>query len=321
MRLLISVPVIALATVAAPFGTAAAQDQQQPTFRAATSRVLVSAVVRTPQGRPVTDLTASDFTVLDSGEVRPIVDFRADPSAVRLALLADFSGSMDVAAKRAAAQESAWHLLSWLTEGYDEVALYAFDRQLHEVAPPSLAPGGVIEGFERLKPYGETSLFDAIAETGRLVAGAGNGRRVVVALTDGADNASRLTPEEVSAIASSVDVPVYIVVIVSPLERTGEGTTVDDAKYEAMTRGPLGNLARWTGGEIFIASGPSQASRAARQIVTELRHQYLIAIEPGERPGWHPLEVRTSDEDLVVRARSGYVVGNGTSDSEEASGG
>jgi VWFA-related protein len=308
-RLTLLAGLMGMATLMPVHDAAGSQQAQRPTFRSGTGRVVLSAVVRTRQGRPVTNLGSSDFTVVDSGVARPIVEFRAEPSAVRLALLVDFSGSMDLAAKRAAAQESAWHLLSWLTAGYDEVSLYAFDRQIQELQAPSLAPGNVIEKMERLKPWGATSLFDAIAETGRLVASAGGGRRVVVALTDGADNASTLTPEQVSGIASSVDVPVYIIVVVSPLERAG-GSTVDDAKYEAMLRGPLGNLARWTGGEIFAAYGPAQASRAAQQIVTELRHQYLIAFEPDMRPGWHPIELRTNDDDLVVRTRSGYVVGD-----------
>jgi hypothetical protein len=45
-----------------------------------------------------------------------------------------------------------------------------------------------------------------------------------------------------------------------------------------------------------------------KQVVTELRHQYLMAFEPGGQTGWHPLEVRTRRPNLVVRARSGYVV-------------
>jgi hypothetical protein len=48
---------------------------------------------------------------------------------------------------------------------------------------------------------------------------------------------------------------------------------------------------------------------AARQIVSELRQQYLIAVEPSTKPGWHQLEVRTRDKRLTVRTRSGYVVG------------
>ena len=61
-----------------------------------------------------------------------------------------------------------------------------------------------------------------------MLAERGGARRAVVALTDGADNASRLTPAEVSALASSIDVPVYIVVVVSPLDRDGK-TTIDEA--------------------------------------------------------------------------------------------
>jgi hypothetical protein len=124
----------------------------------------------------------------------------------------------------------------------------------------------------------------------------------------GADNASKLTASEVSGIASSIDVPVYIVVIVSPLDRDGK-TTIDDPRLvESPLEGPLDNLARWTGGEIYVGVGPTQSLNAARQIVSELRQHYLIAFEPDGRPGWHPIELRTRDEDHVVRARSGYVV-------------
>jgi VWFA-related protein len=280
---------------------------QAPTFRVGVERVAISATVRTPRGRPVTGLAAADFQLIDSGRPRRIVEFRADESAIRIALLVDFSGSMDVAAKRAEAAEGARHVLSWLRDGRDEVSLFGFDRRLRELHPPTTRPADVFEALDDMQPWGETSLFDAIAETGQRIADWGDGRRAIVALTDGSDNASRLTAPEVSGIASAIDVPVYIVVIVSPLERAGR-TTIDDEKYEAMLGGKLGDLARWTGGEIYAALNPALAGQAARQIVTELRHQYLIAFEPDTRPGWHPIELRTRNEDFVVRTRSGYVV-------------
>jgi hypothetical protein len=58
-----------------------------------------------------------------------------------------------------------------------------------------------------------------------------------------------------------------------------------------------------------VASTPAQRSIAARQIVDELRHQYLIAFESSGNPGWHPLEVRARNKDLTVRARNGYFAG------------
>jgi hypothetical protein len=83
---------------------------------------------------------------------------------------------------------------------------------------------------------------------------------------------------------------------------------MNQAGIDALVNGPLGNLARWTGGEIYTGLGPAQASRVAQQLVSELRQQYLIAFEPDGRPGWHPIELRTKDSDLIVRTRSGYFV-------------
>jgi len=56
-------------------------------------------------------------------------------------------------------------------------------------------------------------------------------------------------------------------------------------------------------------STPADTSNAARQVLEELRMQYLIAFEPAAGRGWRPLEVRTRDKDYIVRARSGYMAG------------
>jgi len=82
--------------------------------------------------------------------------------------------------------------------------------------------------------------------------------------------------------------------------------TADVSEPEA---GSLKHLARATGGEYFASSAPAHSSLAVRQIVSELRHRYVIAFEPGTPAGWHSLDVRTINRDLVVRARSGYLAG------------
>jgi VWFA-related protein len=160
-------------------------------------------------------------------------------------------------------------------------------------------------------------LYDAIAETARTTATDARAsgrllqRSAVVVLTDGVDTRSRLAPEQVSAIASEIDVPVYIVAVLSP---------IDEAAREDRDREtPLRSLARWTGGEMFAASAPAHASIAARQIVAELRHQYVLAFEASSRPGWRPLEVRARDRDHMVRARSGYTAGGSSGRSSEDS--
>ena len=77
----------------------------------------------------------------------------------------------------------------------------------------------------------------------------------------------------------------------------------------SVVTGSLSDLAAWTGGRTFVVSSIAQRSLVARQIVDELRHQYLIAFESSRTPGWHPLVVRARDKDLTVRARSGYIAG------------
>jgi hypothetical protein len=131
--------------------------------------------------------------------------------------------------------------------------------------------------------------------------------------TDGRDNASHLTPGEVSGIASSIDVPVYLFATVPSIDNPStEFSPERDRSLLAspsVLTGSLSDLATWTGGHVFVASTPGTRSTAARQIVDELRHQYLIVFEPSGTPGWHPLEVRARKKDLIVRARSGYITG------------
>jgi hypothetical protein len=134
-------------------------------------------------------------------------------------------------------------------------------------------------------------------------------------LTDGVDTRSRLTPERVSEIASAIDVPVYIVSVLVPID----DPQARDERIDSTAAGAgLRLLSQRTGGNVFTASAPAHASVAARQIISELRHQYVLAFEASTRPGWRPLEIRAKDGGLVVRARSGYTVGGGAPSAEPA---
>jgi Ca-activated chloride channel family protein len=283
----------------------AGQEPPVVTFRSAIDLVRVTAVVRDKKGRFVRDLTAKDFVVLDNGESRPITDFRHDLSGVSLALLFDVSGSME--ARMGDARDAARHVLSWLEPARDESAIFTFDTRLDEVTPFQSGPQPLPETLTSIKPFGATSLHDAIAQTAERVALREERRRAVIVFTDGLDTSSRLTPGEVSGIASAIDVPIYIIGVVPSIDNpTSENALLPD---RSALGGALGDLATWTGGHTFVASTPAERSMTARLILDELRHQYLIAFESSGRPGWHPLVVRARGKDLTVRARSGYSAG------------
>jgi VWFA-related protein len=284
-------------------------------FKSAVDLVSVSAVVRDKKGRFVPRLSREDFIVVEGGERRPIVGFNAEADGpVKVAVLFDISGSMRVGSKAVDAQQAARHLFSSLKQG-DQAALFAFDTQLEKVTDFTTDFKGLEEKVAKVEPpFGQTSLFDAIAETAKAVAESVSGgigkvpqRSAIVVLTDGIDTKSRLTAPEVSAIASSIDLPVYIVAVMSP---------VDDPRNPDYGTGALSSgltdLARWTGGDFFIAISPAHASIAARQIVGEMRNQYMIAFEASARAGWRSLEVRARDREHTVRARSGYTAGGGS---------
>jgi hypothetical protein len=124
-----------------------------------------------------------------------------------------------------------------------------------------------------------------------------------VVLTDGIDTHSRSTTEQVAALASRIDVPVYIIAVMLPIDDPRTDATPD---FDVTG---LQQLARSTGGEMFTASAPAHASVAARQILGELRHQYVLAFEASTRPGWRPISVQTRDNKFSVRARTGYSAG------------
>jgi len=309
---------VALLTAPAAAQTSKPETQEPSAgiFRSGVDLVTVSATVRDRRGRAVSDLTAGDFEVRDRGVRRTIAEFRTEAAPVSVAILFDVSGSMDIASRSLAARFAAHHVLSSLEHGRDEAALFAFDSRLHEVAPFTVDTRALQGALGEVDSFGATSLHDAIADTAKRISARANSRRAIIVLTDGIDTASRLTPAQVSGIASEIDVPVYVIAVVLPIDNPDEnGRPARDEQAPALV-GTIRELAAWTGGELFYASTPSDTSRVARQVVRELRQQYLIAFEPGAGAGWHPIEIRTTKKNLTVRARGGYVAGSGGQSNE-----
>jgi len=311
--------ILAVLTLGMPAGVRAQDPGQppRPIFKSAVDVASVAAVVRDKKGRFVRDLKREDFVVREGNVKRDIVEFEADDDApVRVALLFDVSGSMRVASLVEEARQAARCVLGALrlvTTGReaDEAAVFSFDMNLQSLQPFTTDPGAIESALARVVPYGQTSLYDAIAQTARRVADVPPGdkrRKAVIVLTDGIDTSSLMKPEAVSALASEIDVPVYVLAVVSPLDHPGGPDAVGEMVHNDGDS-PLRQLTRWTGGELFVTSAPAHKSIAARQIVDELRHQYVLAFNSATSAGWHPLDVRVKDKDWLVRARSGYKTG------------
>jgi Ca-activated chloride channel homolog len=294
---------------AGPATSAASQQGPQITFKSGVEVVTVSAAVRDRRGRVVRDLKKADFQVLDNGAAREIRDFFSGDAPISLAVLLDISGSMAVGGNMDRARHAVAVATGALRQGEDEAALFTFDARLEQVI-------GFTKELDRVrrvslegKPWGLTSLYDAIASAASAVEVRPSRHRALLVITDGVDTGSRMTAPEVSGLASSIDVPVYLLVVANPLDHPGEEHAVVQSDGAATSTATLADLARWTGGDMRIASVPSHTVVALQDLFAEIRYQYLITFEPGERPGWHPLEIRTRNRNLTVHARSGYLAG------------
>ena len=203
-------------------------------------------------------------------------------------------------------------MLSWLDAERDEAAVFTFDTQARRRSPPFTSGLQQLpDALASMTPFGATSLHDAIAQTAERASWADARRRAVVVLTDGNDNASRLTPSEVSGIASAIDVPVYIIGIVSAIDNPVGGRSATRSRADVGARRVRWPISRhWTGGHVRSwrarrrsAASPRGRSSTSCGISTSSRSNRAA------EPGWHPLVVRARDKDLIVRARSGYIAG------------
>ena len=258
----------------------------------------------------VTSLTAADFEVIDKGERRPILDFQIDrASPITLAILVDTSGSMRVGSKLTVARELLRNLTTDLRDGRDEVSVFTFDSALHEQQPFTKDLRVLDRALGGADPFGVTSLYDAIAETARRVAARPTPRRAILVVTDGLDTSSQLTAAEVSGLASSIDVPVYVVATVASIDHAQYLERAAAAAPATSSTGDLRDLAQWTGGDLLWVTDSLEAAAQARQVVSELRHLYLLTIAPSGSTEWRPIDVRVRDRRMTVRARSGYFSG------------
>lgn len=310
MARMLSSRVALTAALCAGFAASTTAQDAAPrqTFRSAVDVVTIQASVRDARGRVVSDLRTTDFEVRDNGEVRPILSLRSDrQSPLSVAILVDMSGSMAVGPKVNMTRQAYESVLSQLRTGHDEVALFSFDSSLHQRHDFTRDLGSLKGALGDFAPFGTTSLYDATAAAARQLAARSAAHKAIIVLTDGIDTSSAMTANEVSGLASSIDVPVFVVATVPSVDQR--------LMQEAERRAPssdaadLRDLSAWTGGKFVFASTMVETAAVAASLVDELRQQYILAIEAANAREWRRLDVRVRRRSAVVKARSGYFGG------------
>src|SRR5262245_47370032 len=283
---------------------------QVPTFASRTNLVVLSATAVDGKGRPVTNLRRDDFRVFEEGRQQRIEHFsEAEKLPARVLLLVDFSGSMNEELKTSSARMAIVQLLASLGPE-DQVALAGFDSRYFGLVQFTRNKDEILKALDTVQPCGSTALHDALDKGASARASHGEGRRAVVVITDGIDTASMQAPDSVIARSRALDVPIYTVSVVSPLDDPSSDQFVGRRQAGAATKGSavLARYADLSGGAAFRVSDFRGLKDAADRIALELKHQYRLGYDPPAGPSrFRRVEVRTTRRGVVVRTRSGYV--------------
>jgi len=259
--------------------------------KASADVVTVAPIVTDRHGRYVPGLTAKNFTVLDDGQPRKIETFDAADSPLSVVLVLDVSGSMLLKideARRAA------HAFVDAVKPQDEVGLITFATTISGSIDFTRERAPLHAAIDAAQTNGETALYDVTAMALKRLR-PWKHRKAVILFTDGDDNRSRLSVDQVIQMARASEVSIYSV---------AQGASESETLKVFLDR-----LAENTGGRSYFIGSIRKLSDTFREILTELKSQYFLTYTPpaGLKPRtWHRIDVRVDRPELVVRARKEY---------------
>ena len=283
--------------------------KQQPAERADdASRILVEVTrvnllftVTDKKGRFVTNLTKSDFEVVESKRAQTIQDFSAESDLpLRLAVLIDTSNS--IRERFRFEQEAAVEFLrNVVHEKQDKAMVVKFDS-VPELETDLIDDNASLERAVRdLRPGGGTAMYDAIYYACRDKLSQDQPkykfRRALVVVSDGDDNQSRYTRDQALEQAQKADAVIYAI---------STNITRDETDGDKVLR----YLTSETGGQAFFPFKVEDLQQSFENIYHELRHQYILSYRPDPLATdglFHPIDVHVKGRrDLIVHARKGY---------------
>ena len=297
-----------LAAAVALAATAAASqppvDQSQQVFRAGVDIVSLNVTVVDQQGRYVTDLAQSDFSVYEDGVQQDVTFFTRVNQPIALSLLIDSSASMEQ--RMPIAHEAAIGFARRL-RAEDLAQVVDFDSRVeigqdftHEAADLERAIRATSAG-------GSTSLYNALyislKELAKIKATSTEElrRQAIVLLSDGEDTSSLVGFEEVLELAKRSETAIYAIGLQPREAAAARGFR--EAEYI------LRQLSQETGGRAIFITRPEDLAGIYGQIADELSSQYTIAYTSRNvrRDGaWRRLVIQVARPGLTPRTKRGY---------------
>ncbi len=255
------------------------------------------------KGRAVTGLKKEDFKIYEDGGEQTIGFFSAEERPASWGLVLDRSGSMEGMIEDV--YQAALHVIDEGTE-QDEMFIVTFDDQMEIVCDLTTNRHKLENSILGLRAGGATASFDAVAFALDQTRRGTHRKKVLVVITDGEDNRSRLKFRHLIERVEEGDALIYTVGMFEPMDRGRFGSGGD-------ARGELNKLAEVTGAFAHFPTNLEQCRQTMKEIAREVSHQYGLGYYPtnSARDGkWRKIRVAISREGIqtgyVARTRAGY---------------
>jgi Ca-activated chloride channel homolog len=268
-----------------------------------TDLITFTVTVTDTYGRFVSGLGKSAFTVLDEKKPQEITFFSDDDAPVSVGVIFDVSGSMG-GDKINRAREALSKFIQ-TSHNMDEYFLIAFNSRAQLLLDRTRDGNAVLDKLTFVQTKNNTALYDACYLGVEKVQRGTHPKRALLLISDGQDNNSRYTFNELRRLLKESDVSLYGIGILSGND-AGSGLGMQG-------QGILDELASVSGGKAFFPRSNAEMDDIFEQIALELRHQYSIGYKPANFANdgrWHKIKVKVTPPRglprLFVRSKEGY---------------
>jgi Ca-activated chloride channel homolog len=253
--------------------------------------VQVTVTVSDGRGTFVRNIPQPAFKVFEDGKPQAITHFTSEDVPLELVAAIDISGSMTPAMPKV--KKAVKEFLANVPER-DQVTLLGFNDNIFTLTRKTTDPAERVKAVDRLAPWGSTALYDVLLR-GVEMLGRQPGRKALVVFTDGEDQGSHATINDVERRLQSSDVTLYMI-------GQGRGVTVEPLK-KVMER-----LSVPTGGRALFTDSLDELHASFADLLDELSNQYLLGYQSTNSrrdDAWRKIKVEV-DGHRDVRARQGY---------------
>jgi Ca-activated chloride channel family protein len=275
-------------------------------FKKKVEEVVLHATVVDNQNHLITGLSRDSFKVYEDGKLQTVTSFRKENIPVALGILIDNSGSM--LPKRAKVNEAALRLVD-ASQDEDRVFVVNFGEDAFLDQDYTQDVAKLKAALQRVETRGSTALYDAIiGAVNHLNQTSQSQKKVLLVVTDGQDNASQATFQEVLRRLQSKNAPVLYTIALEQNDRQAQNN-----------RRSLSTLSEQTGGTAFFPSSLDEVGSIASSIAQDIRSQYVIGYRSSNSHAqgvYHTIQVQADggSTPLRVTTRTGYYSGNLGSD-------